>query len=275
MAAVSRAQMQDHWRASLTLVLSFTQVAAAGLPRFGIGTDIGARSDAAATFVTPPGWTFAIWGLLYTGCIAYGVYQFLPSKRADPLCRTIGWATAAAFWFNTAWAIEVTTGGITILSAAIIIALLVSLICAIALLGRTRLTSTTDRYLVAAPISALAAWITAATIVNIASSLNAAGVTGGDQVVELASAAVAVTVLAVVTTLALTRGNPWYAAVSCWALAGVAVGHERRPDVPLLIAVCAAGAAIILATALIQLRKPGALASWFSFASAPNVPAPR
>lgn len=109
----------DRWRAWSNLVLAVAQVAATGLPRVGIGVDIGARSDAAATLLTPPGWSFAIWAVLYPACIAYAVYQFGRSRRANPLLRRIGWATAGAFLFNTAWAIEVVTGGITLLSVAI------------------------------------------------------------------------------------------------------------------------------------------------------------
>lgn len=120
-----------------------------------------------------------------------------------------------------------------------------------------------ERFLAAAPISALAGWITAATIVNVASALDGAGIQPGDQAVPLAAAAVAVGGLAAVAALALNGGIPWYAVAFCWALVGIAIGHEARGPAPLLAGVCVIGVSAVLTVTILKLRKPGNFTAWF------------
>ncbi len=44
------------------------------------GIDTGAVSDKYDTHITPAGYAFAIWSLIYLGMIAFSIYQALPSK---------------------------------------------------------------------------------------------------------------------------------------------------------------------------------------------------
>ena len=46
------------------------------------GIDTGAVSDKYDTHITPAGYAFAIWSLIYLGMIAFSIYQALPSQAA-------------------------------------------------------------------------------------------------------------------------------------------------------------------------------------------------
>lgn len=51
--------------------------------------------------IDPAPWAFGIWGLIYAGLLAFGVYQALPSQAANPRLR----AVAAPFVVNTLFAL--------------------------------------------------------------------------------------------------------------------------------------------------------------------------
>jgi hypothetical protein len=75
--------------------------------------------------------------------------------------------------------------------------------------------------LVVLPLSALAAWLTAATIVNVAATLKYYGV-DASEAAPLVAAAVIITGGSI-AAVAVWRGsgNPWYALVFTWALAAI------------------------------------------------------
>ena len=62
----------------LVLVLVMN-AAATTLPLNGITTE--EISDALPSYFTPAGYTFAIWGLIYTALIAFAIYQAQPAKE--------------------------------------------------------------------------------------------------------------------------------------------------------------------------------------------------
>ncbi|MDI9637651.1 hypothetical protein QM565_18130 [Geitlerinema splendidum] len=55
------------------------------------GSNIGeiANTILAGVQIIPASYAFSIWGLIYVGLIAYGVYQFLPSQRQNSTLRWV------------------------------------------------------------------------------------------------------------------------------------------------------------------------------------------
>ncbi len=192
------------------------------LPQLGVGQPIGEQSDAVRTLITPAGWAFSIWGALYTGATLFAVYQALPAQRGNALLARVRWPAAGAFLGNALWAAYTQVFGLSAISAAIIAATLLCLLTIFRRLpgGAGRLTSG-ERWLVYLPLSGLTAWLTAATIVNIAASLRFHGVEAGESAPIVAAAVIVVG--GVIAALALTRsgGNLPYAAVFLWALAAI------------------------------------------------------
>src|SRR5690606_38920755 len=60
------------------------------------------------TLITPAGWAFSIWGVIYLGSIAFGVYQLV--RRRSPLVRRTGFWPAAAFALSVAWLLAARAG---------------------------------------------------------------------------------------------------------------------------------------------------------------------
>lgn len=67
------------------------------------GTTNGAISDKYHTLITPAGYAFSIWGLIFLGLLAFAVYQALPSQRTNPRFRAIGWLVVINTLANAIW----------------------------------------------------------------------------------------------------------------------------------------------------------------------------
>ena len=248
-------------RAAIVLAVVF-QIGATTLPQFGIGEAIGSRSDDVRTLITPAGWAFAIWGPLFFGTVVFAIYQGLPAQHRSNLLDRIGWYAAGAFAGNGLWALYTQLADITAISAVIITA---TLLCLLAIYrtfaGWPHRFTAGERWCAVLPLSALAAWLTAATIVNYASTLTYYGVGGADPEPLLAAGVVIVGGL--IASLAILRGagNPWYAAVFLWALFGIYNGGGQRAGEVAGAAVAAA--ALVLAAAFFALGKAQNRARWF------------
>ncbi|WP_336985808.1 hypothetical protein [Altererythrobacter aquiaggeris] len=204
------------------IIAVFIQIGATFLPAMGFGEQIGERSDAVRTLITPAGWAFSIWGPLFIGTILFAIYQFLPHQRKNALLDRIGWFAAGAFLGNGLWAVWTQFNDLNAVSAIIIAA---SLVCLLTILRRLvaldRPFTSGERWLIVLPLSALAAWLTAATIVNIAATLTYYGVGGGATHPALAAGIIVVGGAIAALAVARSKGNPWYAAVFLWALLAI------------------------------------------------------
>lgn len=202
------------------LLAVFVQIGATFLPAMGLGDPIGDRSDSVRTLITPSGWAFAIWGPLFLGSAIFAVWQALPGQRHSDLLRDIGWYAVVALAAQGVWAIYTQFANLTFISALIIITSLVGLLAVLRRLSDHAGRFTTgERWVAGLTFSALAAWLTAATIVNISASL----VYHGFSVAPTLEPTVTGTILVIggaIAGMALrsTRGNPWYTLVFLWAL---------------------------------------------------------
>lgn len=245
------------------LLLAFLQILVTLLPSLGFGAPIGDRSDGSRTLITPAGWAFSIWGPLYAGSLAYAVYQFLPAQAHNGLLARIGWASAGAFLGNAAWALYVQSIALDFGSVLII---LFTLLCLLHIYrtfaGAAHAFSRGERFLVVLPLSALAAWLTAATIVNIAATLKYHGVDPGGSAAAISAAIVLVGGLIAAAALWAGRGNPWYALVFLWALAAIyAAGGQQQA---LIAAAAALAALLVLIAAAARLGRADNRRHWFA-----------
>jgi hypothetical protein len=245
------------------VLLALFQLLVTLLPSVGLGEPIGDRSDGVRTAITPAGWAFSIWGVLYLGSLAYAVFQFLPAQRSNALLEKIGWASAGAFLGNGLWALYVQGAELNVISVCIIVFTLLRLLSCYRQFGRVRPPfARGEQFLVIAPLSGLAAWLTAATIVNIAAALKFHGVDFKET--EPLLGALVVIAGGVIAGTAIWRGagNPWYALVFVWALAGI-YSASAGPSVAIASASVASGV-LVLTIMSIQLSKPAVRRRWFS-----------
>lgn len=259
--APARAPAADPLPRIAVVVLALLQILTPMLPALGVGEPIGSQSDEVRTLVTPAGWAFAIWGPLYTGAILFAIWQALPAQRDNALLGGLRWPAAGAFLGNALWAAYTQVFGVSAISAVIIVFILV---CLLAIYRRLSAWphrfSTGERWLAMLPLCALAAWLTAATIVNISSALRFHGIEAGDAAPTIAAVIVVIGGVIAAAALVADQGNPPYALVFLWALAAIyAAGGQEAT----LVAAAAGVAALLVIAATIDGLRRGGVARWF------------
>ncbi len=246
----------------LAIILAVVvQIGAGFLPRFGIGEFIGARSDAVRTLITPAGWAFAIWGPLFLLSILFAVWQALPAQRSNPLLARIGWPAAVALAAQGVWSTYTQLANLTFISAAIILVSLAGLLVVLRALVAAPSLSRGERIFLAPAFSALAAWLTAATIVNIAASLKYHGFAGAEPMPLVTAAMVAIGSLVAAVAAWQSRGAPLYGLVFCWALNAINAAGGQRSDGISWTAV--AGIVLVLGVTVWQLSRSDSRRHWF------------
>lgn len=243
------------------IIAVIVQIGATFLPQLGFGEPIGQRSDSVRTLITPAGWAFAIWGPLFFGSVVFAVWQALPAQRDNALIDRIGWPAAVALAAQGVWATYTQFANLTFISAVIIVVSLLGLLAVLRACVSARTLTTGERWVLALPFSALAAWLTAATIVNITASLTYHGIGGGGAYPGVT--ALIVLVGGAIAALAVwrSRGNPWYSAVFCWALLAI---YFRGGQVSgFIAAACVIAALAVLYAMLAKLSDRADRHHWF------------
>lgn len=213
------------------------------------------------TLITPAGWAFSIWGPLYTGTIAFAIYQILPKQRDNALLKQLRWPAAGAFLGNAVWAGYTQVFGLTIISALIIFFTLGCLLVTYRIFSKWEPGFTKkELWLAVLPLSALTAWLTAATIVNIAASLRFHGVNAGAANTQVSALIVFIGGIIASACVARGRGNPFYTLVFIWALTAIfAAGGQQSA----LVAWATGIAALLVISGLVIGLREGGKQKWF------------
>lgn len=243
----------------LTKTLQFVNIAALllalimnGLSNFLPlnGRTAGEISDALPSFFTPAGFTFSIWGVIYTALIGFTIYQALPAQRNNWLLGRIGWSFALSSVFNASWLLA-WHYGYYVLSVGLMVGLLITLIVIYTRLeiGKPNPNlSLADRWLVQLPFSLYLGWITVATIANVSSVANYLG-WNGFGIAEPTWSAIMMGVAVVVAGLLLfNRRNLSYASVLVWALFGIRAAY---PTVDIIVNTAVIASILILILAFV------------------------
>jgi benzodiazapine receptor len=204
-------------------------------------------SDLYFTLVTPAGYVFSIWGVIYTLLLLFVVFQALPSQREKPFLEQISVLFILSGVFNVVWLFLWHYDQI-VLSVVLMFALLATLIAVYMRLGIGKTSVTLkERLFVHLPFSVYLGWITVASIANVASALVSIQWDG----FGLASETWAVLVIAVAVLITLvviaTRKDVAYSLVLVWALVGIAVNQSDYRD----IVTAATASVIIIIVALV------------------------
>jgi hypothetical protein len=198
------------------------------------GNSVASVSDRYFNLFTPAGYAFSIWGLIYLGLLAHGIFQvkraFFDRKDDDFILRIGPWliianlANAAWIWF---WLNENT--GISVL---MILAMLVSLLVIVVRLQMERRDAPVPLIIWTRwPISLYSGWITVATIANIAAYLVKIGWEA--LFTDITWTVIMIVVATIINLLMiLLRNMKVYAAVGVWAIVAIAVRHWG--ELPLL-----------------------------------------
>lgn len=244
------------------LLAVVVQIGATFLPQLGFGEPIGDRSDSVRTLITPSGWAFAIWGPLFFGSAVYAIWQAMPAQRNNVLLDRIAWPSVIALAAQGLWATYTQFANLTAISALIILTSLAALLVILRrLVAFERPFSRAERIIVTITFSALAAWLTAASIVNITASLVYYGI-GGEMAYPMITAVI-VTIGGVIAALAVgrSRGNPWYALVFCWAL--LAIYYRGGQQSGAIALACLIAGLLVVGATVVGLKSRANRYHWF------------
>lgn len=206
------------------------------------GQDTGEISDRFPVLVTPAGYVFSIWGLIYLGLISYTIYQALPAQRDNARLAAIAPLYMLSCAANIVWLFLWHYNFFAFTEIAML-GLLASLIAIWLRLDRNA--QGIERWLVNTPFSIYLGWISVATIVNTTVVLYNAGLRSESFGIseQVLTAVLLVVGAGLALRMALAFRDIAYALVVAWAFAGIALKH---PDAALLKPFAWAMVALIL-----------------------------
>ena len=209
------------------------------------------------TLITPAGYVFAIWGIIYILLGVFLMYQALPSQKDKPFQKQVSVLFILTSVFNIVW-LFFWQNELLPISVAVIIAFLATLIAIYLRLniGKSNV-GLKEKLCVHVPFSVYLGWVTIATIANISITLVSVGWAGFG--LSLQTWAILVLAVALILDLAVvaTRRDIAYSLVFIWALAGISVNQSTNSTIVLTceIAIAVIVAALAISVALSHLRK--------------------
>jgi len=211
-------------------------------------------SDLYPTLMTPAGYVFAIWGVIYILLGVFVFFQALPNEKGKDYLNKISWLFVLSSLFNITW-LFLWQNEILSLSVVIMFLLLSSLIAIYLRLniGKSK-TSAREKLTIHLPFSVYLGWITIATIANVAAFLVSINWDGFGISPE--TWAILITVVALMITLAViaTRKDIAYSLVIIWALVGIAAKQSGNASIVSTSEASAAIAAVALVAVIILAR---------------------
>lgn len=231
--------------------IAFNWLASVGQVGGVTPADISAKYE---TVITPAGYAFTIWSLIYLGLFVFSTYQVLPMNlvRFRPI-RSLYIFTCA---LNCAW-LYFWLGDRPDICFAILLALSISLFLINLHIRETD--SLADFWMVKAPFGLYFGWVTAATLVNFVAMLIYFGVQLSDSAYTALGVGLILLAAALGVIMRIRLTNYLYPVSVAWALA--AIGVKQSVNTP-IVAAAAVGVIACLIAALsfvmnLPTREPG------------------
>jgi benzodiazapine receptor len=200
-------------------------------------------SDRYPTIITPAGYAYSIWSLIYVGLLAFSVYQALSAN----LERFGGVRTLyiASCVLNCGWIYFWHHGYIGV--CAVLIVALAIVLLAITSMYKVAV-SATETLTVKGTFGLYAGWVTVASIVNIAIYLKSIGSPAATSETVGVVAVIIATAAAIAITWKLT--NHLYPVAVAWALTAIAISQSGKTAI---VIACAGGVimCLLLATSFV------------------------
>lgn len=196
-------------------------------------TTIGEISARYVNLFTPASYAFAIWGLIFSSLLAYGIFQVRRaffSKKESAFIKQTGYWFALANLLNCCWVFAFVYD-YTGLSVLIMLGILFSLIKIILNTNMERWDAPiTTIAFVWWPICLYSGWIAVATIANISAYLSKMEWNGGP--ISEVTWTVIMIIIALILNLIMVwkRNMREFAGVGIWALYAIYVRHQGTYD---------------------------------------------
>ena len=208
-------------------------------------------SDSNPTLVTPAGYVFSIWGIIYILLGAFVIYQALPSRNNRGFTERIGWLFVLSSIINVVWIFFWQFEYLAV-SVVLIFLLLATLIAIYVRLGVGKSkVGLDDRLAVHLPFSVYLGWITVASIANVATALVSLNWDGAGITAEIWAIFVVAVALVITALMLITRRDIAYSLVIIWALVGIAVKQSGNQTIVMLAEISTVIVAVMLLATII------------------------
>ena len=232
-------------RTLCVLLAALAAVAAAPVLQVFGALDAGTFADEGDQTLRAAGYAFSIWGLIYFGLVAYGIWQMLRQTPETEALAAVGWPSVVAMAGCALWLvaagfdIKPATVAIIVVSAAAAIRGLLRAVPHWGPLGPA------SRFFIFWPLGLLAGWLTIASAINILTVLTAYGLITPETARPAAFAGIAA-VLLVGAAVVWRMHHLAYALPIAWGLVAVYVAERAdKPDVA-WAALAAAGLMLVV-----------------------------
>lgn len=223
------------------------------------------------TLITPAGYAFAIWGVIFLGLLAFAIYQALPAQRHNTRFRAVGWLVVINTLCNAIWSPLFNNEQISLSVVVILVMLITNLLILDGLLARRKAVDVVmlpddpiaegpvrpaETWLARVPFAIYTGWVTIAAVLDItvylkSTNFNLAGVS---------EATWAIGVLVVALMIGILFFNRYrsiaYILVFSWAYIAISIEQEWSGYVPVAAIICAMIAALFAVWALFGRKEP-------------------
>ena len=203
------------------------------------GKNTAEISDANLTLITPAGYVFSIWGIIYVLLGIFVVFQALPREKEKEYHGKIGWLFVLSCAFNIVW-LFLWQFEYLVFSVILMFLLLASLISIYLRLdiGKSDV-GIREKLTIHLPFSTYLGWITIASIANVSVTLVSLEWDGLGIGFETWATLIVIIALLIASLVLITRKDIAYGLVIIWAFVGIAVRQSGNQNIVTLTQVSA------------------------------------
>jgi hypothetical protein len=195
------------------------------------GVNTAQISDSNPTLITPAGYVFSIWGIIYVLLGVFVIFQALPSQKEKEYTKKIGWLFVLSSIINIVW-LFLWQYELLSLSVVLMFLLLASLILIYIRLGIGKSpVPLREKLAVHVPFSVYLGWITIASIANVSVTLVSVNWNGFGISSEIWASLIIIVALVITLLVLATRRDIAYGLVIVWALIGIAVKQSGNQNI--------------------------------------------
>lgn len=249
MAAASSALLK--WLNILAFLFTILVNGLAGSTTILGGKNTSQISDANPTLITPAGYVFSIWGVIYILLGVFVVFQALPNEKGKEYQKRIGWLFVLSSVLNIAWLFLWQFEYLSL--SVVLMFLLLATLIAIYLrlnIGKSK-ASLREKVAVHLPFSVYLGWITIASIANVAATLVSLNWDGFGISPETWATLIVIVALLITLLVIATRKDLAYGLVIIWALVGIAVKQSENQNIVMITEISAIIVAVALAAVIL------------------------
>jgi hypothetical protein len=198
------------------------------------GVNTAQISDSNPTLITPAGYVFSIWGVIYVLLGVFVIFQALPSQKEKEYTKRIGWLFVLSSIINIAW-LFLWQYKFLSLSVILMFLLLATLILIYLRLGigKSKVTLR-EKLAIHVPFSVYLGWITIASIADVSVTLVSVNWEGFGIGPEIWASLIIIVALLIGVLVVATRKDIAYGLVIVWALIGIAVKQSGNQNIIML-----------------------------------------